>query len=175
MEIAQERIRAFRLVIIGQMAQIVCQTVSQLTNITTFDVAGRRSSEREAVLTTEKWRVRVVIAVAMACPVLAYAEDGRPVTASDLSGRTVCWSDGWHMTYARDGRYFGTREDKPKRAPGPNDHQLWSISEPGVVEINDGHRERYLQIVVLQDGRLERHWDVGPYPGGHYLWGTVCN
>lgn len=98
----------------------------------------------------------LILGMAMALiawPAPVQAQAGRPVTAGDLSGKTVCWEDGWRITYAKDGSYFGSRGD----SPAVNHHNArWSISEPGVVQIDQPGKPRSLQIVVLPDGRYER-------------------
>ena len=80
------------------------------------------------------------------------AQQGRPVTAKDISGKTVCWDDGWRITYETDGTSFGARGG----APAVNHHNsYWSLPEPGVVRrVRPGGEERYLQVTVLPDGRL---------------------
>jgi hypothetical protein len=116
-------------------------------------------------------------AALIAWPALAQAQASRPVTAEDLSGKTVCWDDGWRFTYAKDGSYFGARGD----APAVNHHKArWSMSEPGVVQIDRGVKQGYLQIVLLPDGRFGRNWFIGKaknsrMPGIHQTQGTVCH
>ena len=112
----------------------------------------------------KKLRIGVAVAVAMTCPALAYADEGRPVTESDLSGKKICWNNGWDATYAADGKYFSSR--------GNRSH--WSVPSPGIVKIGN----RYRQIAVLPDGRFQRHWFAGrstkPEGANRYRWGTVC-
>ena len=82
----------------------------------------------------------IAVALALTCPLAALADQGRPVAASDLSGKTICWNDGWRITYAADGKYLLTRDNQPGHWP----RWWWSIQWPGVVEIKEGYRQRYL-------------------------------
>jgi hypothetical protein len=110
-------------------------------------------------------------------PAFAQAQAGKPVTAADLSGKTVCWDDGWRITYAADGGYLSARGD----APVVRGHTRWSISSLGTLKLDRGEKQQYLQLVVLPDGRLERDWFVGkPHhhtgvPGMQQTWGTICH
>jgi hypothetical protein len=92
----------------------------------------------------------------------AFAEDGRPVTAQDISGKTICWEDGRRNTFAVDGRYTSTA----------GRHSKWSVIEPGVVKA--GHLEH--QIEVLPDGQLHSHRFRGRSTRGIYVdhWGKAC-
>jgi hypothetical protein len=101
-----------------------------------------------------KTTLSILAAAALfAWPALAQAQANRPATAADLAGKTVCWDDGWRITYAKGGRYLGARGDAP---PANHHNERWAISEPGVVQIDREGVQRYLQIVVLPDGRFER-------------------
>ena len=109
-----------------------------------------------------------VAASATMWPVLAVADEGRPVTAADLSGKKVCWEGGLVTTYYADGRETNNR--------GGN--TIWSVPEPGLVKF----RYHYAPMVVLPDGRFQTHRWFGRVGGSltnadiytdH--WGTVCN
>ena len=101
-------------------------------------------------------------------PLLAAAEEGRPVTAADLSGKTLCWNDGVVTTYYPDGRLSDNR----------GLHTIWSVPEPGLVK----YRYGISNMVVLPDGRFKtRRWQ-GAFGGSQtnndryiYHWATVCN
>jgi hypothetical protein len=112
----------------------------------------------------KKLYIRLAVAVALAWPLLAHADEGRPVVAGDLSGKKICWNNGSDGAYAADGNYFS----------GQGHRSHWSVPSPGVVKIG----YRYRQIVVLPDGRFERYWFVGrsnrPEGRDRYRWGTVC-
>jgi hypothetical protein len=87
-----------------------------------------------------------------ACATLAHAEAVRPVTTQDLAGKTICWDDGWRITYAGDGSYFGARGD----APAVNHHKAqWSISEEGVVDVGLPDKVRHIPMTVYPGGRFE--------------------
>jgi hypothetical protein len=85
------------------------------------------------------------IAFAMIWPVLAAADEGRPVTAADLSGKTICWNGkgGLVVTYHADGRTSSKR----------GGHSVWSVPKPGLVKF----RYRYTPMFVLPDGRFQTH------------------
>ena len=71
---------------------------------------------------------------------------------NDLAGKTICWDDGWRITYARDGSYFGARGD----APAVNHHTAkWSISEEGVVDVELPTKDLHLSMTVYPGGRFE--------------------
>jgi len=126
-------------------------------------------------------RTYLALALTFLSPSLAKAEEGRPVTAADISGKTICWSDGWRMTYAADGHYFGDRADKPPTAHP--DSRQWVFLEPGVIQYDsrttdhDHYMKKNAQIVVLPDGQLQRHWFAGSSSKetNGSIWGKVCN
>jgi hypothetical protein len=121
----------------------------------------------------------VVLVLALLSSPFAKAEEGRPVTASDLSGRTICWSDGWRLTYAADGRYFGDRANQPPKDHRTDDGRRWAFLEPGVIQIDSGPTKikKHLQITVLPDGQLQQHSFNGRSTRGteNYLWGKICS
>ena len=101
-------------------------------------------------------------------PLLAAAEEGRPVAAADLSGKTICWNDGRVTTYYPDGRETDSR----------GVHSIWSVPEPGVVQ----YRYHSSNMVVLPDGRFETRYWQGAFGGSQtnndryiYHWANVCN
>ncbi len=119
------------------------------------------------------WAAAALIAV----PALAQAQAGRPVTAADLSGKTICWEDGWRITYAGGGGYLGARGNSSAANPH---HERWSLLDPGVVQVDREGKQRYLQIVVLPDGRFERDRFRGKVTKGGMAgiqrsFGTVCH
>lgn len=125
------------------------------------------------------WMTRLLTYVVLALTLLsspfAEAEEGRPVTAADLSGRTICWSDGWRLTYAANGRYFGDRVGLPLKDHRTDDGHRWVLQEPGVIQVDSGSAmiKKYFQMVVLPDGQLQQHaFSRGT---NRYLWGRVCN
>ena len=89
--------------------------------------------------------------------------DGRPVTARDVSGKTICWDTGRKITFGADGRFINPRGRVT----------TWSVPEPGVIVT--GYRRR--QIEVLADGELHSH-TYKVYRGGGDKnidhWGKVC-
>jgi hypothetical protein len=114
-----------------------------------------------------KTRVLWGAAFAVMWPLLAAAQEGRPVTAADLSGKTICWSGDLQVTYHADGKTSANRR-------GRLSHSVWSVPEPGVVKF----RPRYAPMTVLPDGRFQTH-RLNPrntFTSGKYNdeWGTVC-
>ena len=109
-----------------------------------------------------KSRVAVAALFAMIWNTAAFSEEGRPVTAADISGKKICWNTGHTSMFAANGQVVFDS----------GHHANWSVSEPGVIVT--GNTER--QTVVLPDGRLQEHWFVGRSSKGadKYLWGTVC-
>ena len=51
----------------------------------------------------------VALAIAGAFPIQAFA---RPVTAADLSGKSICWNDGDKQSYLPGGKFSSTRWGK---------------------------------------------------------------
>jgi hypothetical protein len=105
------------------------------------------------------------IVLVPACPTQTFAQSGRPVSARDISGKTICWSDGARSTYAANGQYTNDQ----------GLHSVWSVPQPGVVRF--GSRER--QTEVLADGRLHSYYlpaSIGGTNSGKLreYWGTVC-
>jgi len=129
-----------------------------LTMLAVVEAGVRHSSPAlfdalsEGVIVVRKHIWNVAIALALTWPLAALADEGRPVAGRDLSGKKICWDDGGYSIYAADGKYLVGRDNQPGRWP-----RTWSIQSPGVVEINEGYRQVYRQIVVLQDGRLRQH------------------
>jgi hypothetical protein len=108
---------------------------------------------------------------ATVCPVLAAAQEGRPVTAADLSGKTICWSGDLQVTYHADGKTSSNHR-------GHLSHSIWSVTEPGLVRF----RNHYRSMFVLPDGRFQTHQWLGRSGGSLttadiYIdhWGSVCN
>jgi hypothetical protein len=116
-----------------------------------------------------KKRVLGPAAFALMWPALAAAQEGRPVTAADLSGKKVCWNGGRLVTtYHADGQVSDNQ----------GQHTVWSVPEPGVVKF----RIRYVPMFVLPDGRIHVHQWRGKSGGSltnaslyHDTWGTICN
>jgi hypothetical protein len=108
---------------------------------------------------------RSVLAVAFAILTVGSAEaglgEGRPVTANDLSGKKICWSDGAWSAYAADGKYTS----------GRGSHGTWSVPEPGAIHFG----KRYHQVEIMPDGRFHMYWFALLHGHDHDLWGTVCN
>jgi hypothetical protein len=87
--------------------------------------------------------------------------NGRPVSAKDLSGKTICWNDGIKETFAADGVQTSNRSRRAK----------WSVLEPGVLLVG----RRYTQIEITRDGRFHIHRFCGICGGDLDWWGTPCN
>lgn len=100
------------------------------------------------------------VLLASACPTEIFAQTGRPASASDVSGKTICWNDGGRGTYAANGQ-FTNRQGA---------HTTWSVPAPGVIRVGSSER----QTEVLADGRL--HVLVtGRHAIQREYWGTACN
>jgi hypothetical protein len=122
---------------------------------------------------TSRSLLRLCAAAAVACiafwhmQALAYTDfgQGRPITAKDIAGRTICWSrSGVRGNFAANGQYTHNRHH-----PGYRDQ--WSVPEPGVLRVGYWHR----QVEVLADGRLHSY-RYCLICGEHDLdsWGTEC-
>jgi len=90
--------------------------------------------------------------------VLLPESDGRPVQASDLAGKTICWDMGVVARYGRDGRFANSRGAETR----------WRVTEPGVIQIGQGYR----QVVVLPNGQFRVH--VAKRKFNTYHFGDVC-
>jgi hypothetical protein len=121
----------------------------------------------------------IILALVFLSSSLAEAEEGRPLTAADISGKTICWDDGWRLTYAANGRYFGDRIDQPPKDHRVDDGHRWVFVEAGVIKVDSGPTkiEKYFQIAVLPDGQLQKYSFSGRSTRGtqKYWWGKVCN
>ena len=86
---------------------------------------------------------------------------GRPVTAKDLAGKTICWSDGVKETFETDGI----------RTSSLGGHRKWVVVEPGLLRV----ARVYTQIEMTQDGRFHIHRYCGLCGGDMDWWGTPCS
>jgi len=66
---------------------------------------------------------------------------GRPITAKDLSGKTVCWNDGIKETFEADGFQISSQSRRRRK---------WSVLESGLLLVG----RRHTQIEVTSDGRF---------------------
>jgi hypothetical protein len=89
--------------------------------------------------------------------------DGRPITASDLSGKKLCWDTGYWDIFAANGDYSNIRNPKP--------HMKWSVPEAGVVHTGT----TYWQTEILPDGQYYLHrFSSGNAITGHFEhWAKV--
>ncbi len=99
------------------------------------------------------------VVLALACPTEIFAQAGRPVSASDISGKTICWSNGDRATYAANGQFTNNS----------GRHTVWSVT-PGLIHVGSSVR----QTDVLPDGRLHILLTKGQGVQ-HEYWGTACN
>ena len=108
--------------------------------------------------------VGLVVALASVSPTKSFAQSSRPVSARDISGKTICWSDGTRSTYAANGQYVNNQ----------GAHRVWSVT-PGVIHVGSVERE----AEVLPDGRLHSYYVASPRGGAQGLrreyWGTACD
>jgi hypothetical protein len=100
--------------------------------------------------------------------------DGRPVTASDLSGKKICWDSGAWDFFIPNGELSNNHDSEP--------HGQWSIPEQGLVKTCPKAAcdpiYHYWQAQVLSDGRIYSHrfnGGHGSITGHSEHWGTVCN
>jgi hypothetical protein len=116
-------------------------------------------------------------------PILAAAEQGRPLTARDLSGKKICWNGSLDVTYQADGETLENRF-------GHLRHSMWSVPEPGLVrfgpapgtpEWSNFSHYNYRPMVVLPDGSFHVQRFRGQSGGSLtsadlYIdsWGSVC-
>jgi hypothetical protein len=84
---------------------------------------------------------------------IPFVPDGRPVTATDLVGKKICWTNGRTTTFRANGQMG-------------DGHTQWSILQDGVVKIGESYYEGY----VLSDGRFHARF----HGGAREEWGTVC-
>jgi hypothetical protein len=91
--------------------------------------------------------------------------EGRPINASDLSGKKLCWDTGYWDIFAANGDYSNIRSPKP--------HMKWSVPEVGVVHTGS----TYWQAEILPDGQYYLHrFTTGYAITGHMEhWAKVCN
>jgi hypothetical protein len=88
-------------------------------------------------------RIRLAAMLAILRAASAFADDGRPVVASDVAGKKVCWNIGkWDM-YEADGQFTNNY----------GRHSRWPVPEPGVLK----RGSQYRQVEVLPDGRFHLH------------------
>jgi hypothetical protein len=92
--------------------------------------------------------------------------DGRPINASNLSGKKLCWDSGYWDIFAANGDYSNIRSPKP--------HMKWSVPEAGVIRTGS----TYWQAEILPDGQYYLHRFSGGNGSitGHFEhWAKVCN
>jgi hypothetical protein len=89
--------------------------------------------------------------------------EGRPATANDFSGKTICWSNGHVGKYSADGR-FENNLGKEGR---------WFVSDAGVFQAG----LKQFEAEVLKDGQVRLHWLVlrSKRNSVRDLWGKYCN
>ncbi len=125
----------------------------------------RRSNEIEAYSNIIVAIIWLVMAFFLIVPSASKADQGRPVTAQDLVGKTYCWENGGKGTYGAGGSFSNNK----------GYHGTWSVTEPGVVLVGN----RYNQIDVMPDGRLQQHVrrrkSTKPAGNDYYVTATPCN
>ena len=89
----------------------------------------------------------------------AFADEGRPVTAADVSGKKFCSNTGHWIQFGADGRATTDLRHHPR----------WSVLEPGLIKT--GYLER--QIEVLPDGQLYQH-RLGRHGRNQDRWFKEC-
>jgi hypothetical protein len=104
-------------------------------------------------------RIRVAAMLAILRAASAFADEGRPIIASDVAGKKVCWNTGQWDIYKADGQFTNNH----------GRHSGWSVPEPGVLK----RGPQYRQVEVLPDGRFHLHYSN--YGADRDYWGTACN
>jgi hypothetical protein len=90
--------------------------------------------------------------------------NGKPVTATDFAGKTICWSNGHVAKYGADGSFANSAGAETR----------WRVPETGVLEVGN---KRHCQAEVQQDGQVHLHWlklrsRRNPVRD---LWGQYCS
>jgi hypothetical protein len=90
--------------------------------------------------------------------------NGKPVTAKDFAGKTICWSNGRVAKYGADGSFANNAGTETR----------WSVPEAGVLVV--GIRGHY-QAEVQQDGQVHLHWLklISSKHPVRDLWGQYCS
>ena len=102
--------------------------------------------------------IRLAAMLAILRAASAFADEGRPVIASDVAGKKVCWNTGQWDMYEADGRFTNNY----------GHHSGWSILQPWILK----RGAQYRQVQVLPDGRFHLHYFTN---GDRDYWGTACN
>jgi hypothetical protein len=90
--------------------------------------------------------------------------ESRPVTATDIFGKKICWEDGTWSLYAVNGEFSNSRTRKP--------HSKWSVPQQGLIMTGDR------QTQILPNGQFYSDFfngRKGSITGHSEHRGTVCN
>jgi len=98
----------------------------------------------------------------------ALSQEGRAVTANDISGKKICWDNGYWDKYAANGQHFWGLGATDQTTPGG--HYTWTITEPGVIRTGS----KYRQTEVLPDGNFQVS-RIGRHCQRRDFSGAVCN
>jgi hypothetical protein len=90
-----------------------------------------------------RFPIRLAAMLAILQAASAFADEGRPVIASDVAGKKVCWNTGQWDMYEADGQFKNNY----------GHHSRWSIPEPEILK----RGAQYRQVQVLPDGRFHLH------------------
>jgi hypothetical protein len=118
---------------------------------------GVRHREKRKMIAT-RLRIRLAAMLATLPAAGALADEGRPVIASDVAGKKICWNTGQWDMYEVNGQFTNNY----------GRHSRWSIAEPGILK----RGPQYRQVEVLPDGRFHLHYSSN---GDRDYWGTACN
>ena len=112
-------------------------------------------------------RRNILLSLLFSCvlcgPLGAHAEmgQGRPITARDLVGKKICYSDGIWEIYLPGGKSISSFG-----------HRQWSVPRPGLIH----HKYSYMEMEVLPDGRVHGFRKCASCSFGDVdVWGTQCN
>src|ERR1700677_989316 len=112
-----------------------------------------KKEKRRMIATRLPIRVAATLAILRATS--AFADEGRPIVASDVAGKKVCWNTGQWDMYEADGQFTNNY----------GRHSKWSVPEPGVLK--RGPQDR--QGEGLPDGRFHLHYSQ--YGAHRNYWG----
>jgi hypothetical protein len=100
-----------------------------------------------------------LVAIATMSVTRAFADEGRPVSANDISGKKFCSNTGHWVQFGADGR----------ASTDLGHHPIWSVPQTGVVKTGYGER----QIEVLLDGQLYQR-RIGRHGRNQDRWLIEC-
>jgi len=93
---------------------------------------------------------------------VGFGQEGRPITARDLSGMTICYSDGHKVYYYPGGRMVSDM----------GAHFVWSVPEPGILHL----RRTIFTAEVLPDRQIHLYQRIATLTGNQLdIYGRHCH